>query len=152
MAQTISRQEYMNMFNVIGAAMKVHNVLGKGLAEAVYQEALGIQFERDGIAAEAQRQIPCWYGNVRMKTYFMVDYYYDGIMIELKSVEQVLAEHRSQLFNYMRLTHTCKGLLINFGEVSLHAERYIYQPDVDDFALLFQSNLKLYVDSEADKD
>lgn len=150
MIKTITEEEYMQMFAIIGSAMTVHNKLGKGLAEAIYQESLAIQLRRDGITVEEQKRIACWYDDVKLSAYYIADFYCSGIMIELKSAEAITPDHRSQLFNYMRLTHTHKGLLINFGETSLRAERFVYQPGYDDFALLTKANLALYVDRDTD--
>lgn len=141
----IAKAEYMDMYHVIGAAMTVHQILGRGLEEPVYQEALGIEFERCGIKAIPQFPIHCFYGDVKMKKFYLADYYLDGLVIELKSVENLCSEHRAQLFNYMRLTHTTRGLLINFGERSLHSERYIYNEESDDFILLTEHNYKKYI-------
>lgn len=133
------------MYHAIGAAMTVHRILGRGLEEAVYQEALGIEFEKCGIKAIPQFPIHCYYGDVKMTKFYLADFYLDGLVIELKSVEDLCSEHRAQLFNYMRLTHTIRGLLINFGERSLHSERYIYNEESDDFILLTEHNYKNYI-------
>ena len=69
-------------------------------------------------------------------------------MIELKSVSVLNSEHRAQLFNYMRITKTNRGILFNFGEKHLHTERYLYQPEDDDFILLNEQNLPEYVETE----
>ena len=79
------------------------------------------------------------------KTYF-VDFFYKGVMIELKAVEKISSEHRSQLFNYMRITQQDRGVLLNFCEKSLRAERYLYLPETDSFVLLTQDNYKDYID------
>lgn len=141
----IERQEYMDMYNVIGAAMRVHQLLGRGLEEPIYQEALGIEFEKRGIKAIPQHPIHCYYDDVKMQKFYLADFYLDGLVVELKSTEHLCSEHRAQLFNYMRLTHTNKGLLINFGERSLCSERYLYNKESDDFILLTENNYKNYI-------
>ena len=78
------------------------------------------------------------------KTYF-ADFFYKGIIIELKSVDEILPAHRSQLFNYMRITGEHRGILFNFGEDSLYTERYLYQPQYDDFVMLNHDNYKDYI-------
>ena len=80
-----------------------------------------------------------------MKKHYVADFYYKGIIIELKSVEELSPEHRAQLINYMRISRQNQGLLINFGEKSLRTERYIYNPDDDDFILLTKQNYKHYI-------
>ena len=79
------------------------------------------------------------------KTYY-ADFYYQGVLVELKAVDKILSEHRSQLFNYMRITHLIRGILLNFCEKSLRAERYLFQPESDRFVLLTQENYKLYIE------
>lgn len=141
----ISRDEYLDIYNVIGAAMKVHSILGRALEEAVYQEALGIEFERRNIDAQSQYPIHCYYDGVKMKKFYIADFFYRGMIIELKSVSMICSEHRAQLFNYMRLTHTNRGILINFADCSLYAERYIYDEHSDDFVLITEDNYKSLV-------
>ena len=71
---------------------------------------------------------------------------YKGIVVEMKSVDSITSEHRAQLFNYMRISDHKRGLLLNFGEKRLRAERYLYLPEDDDFILLTQENYKDYID------
>ena len=78
------------------------------------------------------------------KTYF-ADFYYKDIVIELKAVDSIISDHRAQLFNYMRIAQQTKGILINFGEKSLRAERYIFEEDTDRFVLLTQANYRHYI-------
>lgn len=141
----ITKEEYMQMYEIIGAAMHVHEVLHRGLDELIYQEAMEMEFAKRGIKAEPQKLIHCYYEGVQMKKFYQADFYLDGIVVELKSVEHLCSDHRAQLFNYMRLTQTKKGLLINFGETSLRTERYVYDETKDDFILLTQQNLSQHV-------
>ena len=78
------------------------------------------------------------------KTYF-ADFYYKDIVIELKAIDSIISDHRAQLFNYMRIAQQTKGILINFGEKSLRAERYIFEEDTDRFVLLTQANYRHYI-------
>lgn len=133
------------MYAIIGAAQMVHRTLGRGLEELIYQEALEIELTERDIPFERQKVLRTYYKEHQLKKTYMADLYSNGIMIELKSVTQICPEHRAQLMNYMRITKTQKGLLINFGEKSLRVERFIYQKDSDDFALLTEGNLSQYV-------
>ncbi len=133
------------MYDVVGAAMEVFNTLGRGMAEAVYQEALAIEFQQRGMKAEREKMLSLSYKGVPMQKTYFADFYYNGILVELKSVEEVSSDHRAQLFNYMRITGKERGLLFNFGEKSLHTERYLYLPEEDDFVLLNQDNYKSFV-------
>lgn len=144
----ISREEYMEMYDVVGVAMHVHDVLHRGLEEAIYQEAMEMEFMKKNIPAEPQKMIHCYYEGQIMKKYYQADFFLDGLVVEIKSVEHLNTEHRAQLFNYLRLTQSKRGLLINFGEPSLRTERYIYDEDQDIFILLTKTNLESYVESK----
>ncbi len=135
----------MQMYAVIGAALEVHNCLGRALEEPIYQEALEMEMNDRGIEFESQKILNTYYKGRKLDKVYQADLYSNGIMIELKSVSQLHSEHRAQLMNYMRITKTIRGLLINFGERSLRVERYVYQYDTDDFALLSEANLNDYI-------
>lgn len=129
----MTRQDYKDMYAVVGAAMEVYNQLGRGMAEPIYQEALAKEFSLRGMDAEREKELRTYYkGELLKKTYF-ADFFYNGIVIELKSVEAIDSEHRAQLFNYMRITKKYRGILFNFGEVGLYTERYLYLPEEDKF-------------------
>lgn len=142
----MTRQEYKDIYEVVGTAMEVHNTLGRGLAEPIYQEALSKEMNRRGIRAEREKELRMFYKGELLEKVYYADFFYKGIIIELKAVEEINSEHRAQLFNYMRITNSDKGVLINFGERSLRAERYLYIEEDDDFILLTQDNYKEYVD------
>ena len=142
----MTRQEYKDIYEVIGTAMEVHNTLGRGLAEPIYQEALSKEMNRRGIRAEREKELRMFYKGELLDKIYYADFFYKGIIIELKAVEEITSEHRAQLFNYMRITKSEKGVLINFGERSLRAERYLYIEEDDDFVLLTQDNFKDYID------
>ena len=141
----MTRQEYKEIYDVVGAAMEVYNTLGRGMAEAIYQESLDKEFRKRGMNVEREKELQMYYkGELLDKTYY-ADFYYKGIVIELKSVQDVNPDHRAQLFNYMRITRQHRGILLNFGEDNLHTERYLYLPQYDDFILLNQDNYRDYI-------
>lgn len=141
----MTREDYRDIYNVVGAAMEVHKTLGRGMAEPIYQEALAMEFALRGMNAEREKELRSYYKGTLMKKTYYADFFYKGIIIELKSVEEINSEHRAQLFNYMRITKQHRGILFNFGEVGLYAERYLYQPEYDNFVLLNQDNYKAYI-------
>lgn len=141
----MNKQEYKDIYDVVGAAMEVHKILGRGLFEPVYQEALAMEMGNRGLTAEREKQLHLYYKGMQMEKTYFADFYYHGIIIELKSADSICFEHRAQLFNYMRITKTFRGILINFGEKSLRAERYLYLPEEDNFVLLSQDNYKDYI-------
>ncbi len=80
-----------------------------------------------------------------MEKTFYADFMYKDIIIELKSADSICSDHRAHLFNYMRITKKYRGLLLNFGEKKLRAERYLYLPEDDNFILLTQENYMHYI-------
>ena len=141
----ITQLEYRQIYDIVGAAMEVHKVLGRGMEEPIYQEALQMELQDRGIVVEREKRLRLFYKERQLQKTYLADFICNDIIVELKSVEYIVSEHRAQLFNYMRITKMYKGILINFGEKSLRAERYLYLPDIDDFVLLSQLNYKDYI-------
>ena len=141
----MTKQEYMDMYDVVGVAMEVYNTLGRSLDEHIYQEAFAIEAKSRGMDVEREKKLCLTYKRVELKKVFFADFYYKGVIIEFKSVQSLASEHRAQLLNYMRVSNKYRGILFNFGETNLHTERYLYQPEADDFVLLTHENYKLYI-------
>lgn len=114
-------------YAIIGAAMHVYNVLGSGFLEAVYQEALEIEFQKRGIPFEREKELTIKYEGQELKQKYKADFVcYDDIIVELKSVSEIDDVHRAQIFNYLKATGYKLGLLINFGNAGgLEYERKI---------------------------
>ena len=142
----MTRQEYKEIYDVVGAAMEVHATLGRGMAEAIYQEALAVEMKKRDMVVEREKLLRLQYKDVLLEKVYYADLYYHGVIIELKSVDEIISDHRAQLFNYMRITGNFRGILINFGEKKLRAERYLYRPEDDDFVLLSQENYRDYIE------
>ena len=142
----MTRQEYKDIYEVVGAAQEVHKTLGRGMHERIYQEALAVEMKQRGLDFEREKHLHLTYKGVDLDMTYIADFYYNGVIIELKSVDAINSEHRAQLFNYMRITDHTRGILINFGEKRLRAERYLYDEVDDNFILLTQENYKLYID------
>ncbi len=141
----MTRQEYKDIYDIVGVAQEVHKTLGRGLSELIYQEAMALEMQDRGMKYEREKQLNLHYKNHLMEKTYFADFYYNGVLIELKAVDKISSEHRSQLFNYMRITHLVRGVLLNFCEKSLRAERYLYLPETDKFVLLTQMNYKIYI-------
>lgn len=141
----MTKQEYKDIYNVIGAAMEVHKTLGRGMEEPIYQEALAVEMAKRDMIAEREKTLRLHYKDVLLEKTYFADFYYKGIIIELKSVSEIISDHRAQLFNYMRITGIDRGILFNFGEKFLRSERYLYLPEDDDFELLTQENYMNYI-------
>ena len=142
----MTKQQYMDMYDIVGAAMEVYNTLGRGMEEPIYQEALQMELDERGIGYKREVWFDMFYKGKKMKKRYKADFVINGVIVELKSVIIFSSEHRAQLFNYMRITKQNRGILMNFGGKSFAAERYWYQEDTDDFILLKESNYRDYVD------
>ena len=102
---------------ITGEAMRVHRKYHSGLLESAYEAALKYLLEQKGFKVERQVNLPMYWDDVQLdQTYRMDLVVNDEIILELKAVRFVDNEHRRQLFNYMHLTHTRYGMLINFGD------------------------------------
>jgi GxxExxY protein len=114
---------------VIGCAYKVHNVLGSGFLEKVYENALTIELKRLGIDARQQVKLHVWYEGERVGLYFP-DLWIEGqLIVELKAVVSLVREHELKLIHYLRATGIDNGLLINFGDtVQIKRKFREYQP------------------------
>ena len=113
-------------YAIVGAAMEVHRILGPGFSESIYQEALAIEFERQGIPFEKEKAIIVKYKDIDLHNTFRADFVcYQDIIVELKALESTTPEHRSQVINYLKSTGFKLGLLINFGERQLYRRRII---------------------------
>ena len=115
------------VYNIIGAAMEVHKILGCGFLEAVYQEALELEFQYRKIPYEREVQLDIYYKEQLLKKHYQADFIcYDDIIVELKALSALTSEHESQLLNYLKATGSKVGLLINFGNKSLEYKRMVY--------------------------
>ena len=113
-------------YRIIGTCMKVHQSLGSGFLESVYQEALEKEFAKDGIENIRHKKLNINYNGVKLKKYFIADFVcYDKIIIELKASSFIHKDSEAQLLNYLKATNYEVGLLINFGQRSLIWKRLI---------------------------
>ena len=113
------------VYEIVGAAMEVHRNLNWGLLEPVYQEALHLELLDRGIENEREKNIEIYYKNHHLGKNYKMDIVVGDVIVELKSVSQLIAKHRAQLCNYLRLSRKPVGLLINFGEEKLVGERWV---------------------------
>ena len=104
------------LYAIIGAAMEVQNELGEGFLELVYHDALNMELRLRDIPYETEKQIAIHYKGQPLDRIYKADLVcYDKIVVELKSVEKLKAEHTAQLLNYLAATNKPMGILINFG-------------------------------------
>jgi GxxExxY protein len=112
-------------YQIIGAAMKVHSILGPGFTEKVYQDALAVEFAERGIPYEREKEIHAVYKGVTLKGTFIPDFIcYGKIIVELKAVKELDDVHRSQAINYAKVAGYNLSLIFNFGKPSLEKERF----------------------------
>ena len=103
-------------YQIYHAIYEVHNKLGNGFLESVYQEALEIELIKQDIPFESQKMIHIYYDDKALKQYFKADIIcFDKILLELKAVSKITNEHKAQLINYLTATKIKLGLLVNFG-------------------------------------
>ena len=101
---------------IIGAAISVHRELGPGLLESVYEKCLAFELADRGFSATTQQEIPVRYKNLTFDCSFRADVIVGNkVLIELKSVEQLLPVHTAQVLTYLKLANLRTGLLINFN-------------------------------------
>src|SRR5262245_36615441 len=100
---------------IIDCAFAVHNALGSGFLEKVYENALGIKIRQAGLDAQQQFSIHVYYENEIVGEFFADLLVAKRIIIEVKAVENLLKKHEVQLVNYLAATRIDTGLLINFG-------------------------------------
>lgn len=103
-------------FRIRGAVFQVYRAMGSGFLEAVYQECLGIEFRRQGIAFEAQKPLRLSYMGEPLRQTYVADFVcFDAIIVELKALRAIAPEHRAQVINYLRATEMKLAFLVNFG-------------------------------------
>ena len=117
---------------VIGLAYKVHNTLGFGFLEAVYERALSIELAKEGIEHLTQAPIQVFYEGHLVGEYVADIFVQNQLIVELKSVGKLATTHEVQLVNYLTATRTDVGLLINFGPTRVEVRRKFRKCDAQD--------------------
>jgi GxxExxY protein len=104
-------------YRLMGAAFEVFNQLGYGMAEEIYQQSLEIELSMRGIPFQSKRELDVYYKDRLLDTHYRPDVLvYDAIVVELKAITDLVADHEAQLFNYMRIARKEVGYLLNFGK------------------------------------
>jgi GxxExxY protein len=111
---------------IIGAAIDVHNTLGHGFLEAVYQEALAVEFSLREIPFERERSFVLQYKGRPLACLYKADFVCFGdVLVELKALDALTGSHRAQVLNDLKATGLTPGLLMNFGAPQLQYERFV---------------------------
>lgn len=107
-------------YKILGAAIEVHRYLGPGLLESVYQKCLAIEFNYQNIPFTQELDIPIIYKSHLVENQFRLDFLIEElIVVELKSVSELLPIHHAQVINYINLLKVPKGILLNFNVANL---------------------------------
>ena len=118
------------VYPVIGACQEVHRELGAFLNEYMYQDAMAIELGLRGIPFEKEFLFKADYKGHAIEHKHYVDFKVvngsDDVLLECKAVDHLVDEHRQQLWNYMRLSGVCVGVLYNFAPIMAQCEKYYY--------------------------
>jgi GxxExxY protein len=110
-------------YKVVGIAMDVHNELGYGFLEKVYENALMVAFEENGIGAVQQFPIPVHFHGRVVGDYFADVLVENAVILELKAQDRIAEIHKVQTLHYLKATQYRLAILINFGKHRLEYER-----------------------------
>jgi len=112
---------------IIGAAMEVHRQLGPGFLEAVYQQALAIEFSARTVPFLSEAELPVYYKGQRLACSYRADFVcYDEVIVELKALKAITGVEEAQVLNYLKATGLGRGLLLNFGSPRLEFKRFVF--------------------------
>jgi len=113
-------------YKIIGICMEVHRILGKGLLEIVYKDAIEYEFKQNGVPYEREKKYVVEYKDIILPHYFFADFVvYDSIILEVKAKKAIAEEHYAYVINYLGISKCLLGLIINFGQKSLIRKRII---------------------------
>ncbi|MDO9511199.1 MAG: GxxExxY protein [Bacteroidales bacterium] len=121
---TIMKEDINDLTHkIIGCAMQVHRVLGNGFQEVIYQRALAIEMQKQGLSFQREMEMTIFYDGFDIGTRRVDFFVEDKVMVELKAIERLEDVHKAQAINYCEAYNIADGLLINFGGKSLDFKR-----------------------------
>jgi GxxExxY protein len=107
--------------------MEIHRILGGGLLEIVYKDALEYEFKKHNIPFEREKEYNIQYKDIVLAHKFYADFViYDEIILEIKASKDIVDEHTAQTINYLKLSNSDLGIIINFNKKSLQHKRVIH--------------------------
>lgn len=111
-------------YRIIGAAMTVHNEVGPGYREEVYERALAAELRRQMIESRQQHPIEVWHAGAPVALFFLDLFVEDTVVVEIKAFShQLTNDERAQVINYLKAAKASVGLLFNFGRRRLEYQR-----------------------------
>jgi GxxExxY protein len=133
--QFVTKKTYMNYqdlifkeenYKIVGICMEVHRILGGGLSEIVYKDALEYEFKQHKIPFEREKEYLVPYKEIILPHKFYADFVvYDNIILEVKAVSNIVEAHIAQTINYIKLTKGRLGIIANFSDTSLQHKRLV---------------------------
>ena len=108
---------------IIGCAYQVYNQLGFGFLENVYRKAMILELAKNGLRSEEEKPLKVYYDNQVVGDFYADLFIEDEIIVELKSIQNIIKEHEVQLVNYLNVLKKEVGLLINFGPSGVEIKR-----------------------------
>jgi GxxExxY protein len=113
-------------YKIIGICMEVHKILGRGMLEVVYKDAVDYEFKINNIQYQREKQFRIEYKDIILPHYFHADFVvFDKIILEIKAQKGLVDEHFKWVLNYLAISGCPLGLVINFGKSSLETRRII---------------------------
>jgi GxxExxY protein len=140
----LEKSEYLDkLYRITGAGMKVYNEIGYGYSEPIYQECLSIECERSAIPWEREKLLKMYYKGQMLKNEYKADFVcFGNVITEIKAVSFLNSEHRAQLFNYLRITQSKAGVLINFCDSTRFiAENYMLDEESNHYLMVSPKQL-----------
>ena len=112
-------------YKIVGLAMEVHNKLGFGFLEKVYENALMVLLEKNGVPAQQQAPITVYFEGKVVGDYYADILVDNKIILELKAIDKIADVHRVQVLNYLRATGIKLAMILNFAKSSFEYERFV---------------------------
>lgn len=111
-------------YRIIGAAMTVHNALGPGFKEEVYEKALAAQLGQDGVFVQGQYPVEVWHAETLVAIFYLDLFVEEQVVVEIKAFShQLTNDELAQVINYLKASEAPVGLLFNFGRRRLEYRR-----------------------------
>jgi GxxExxY protein len=113
------------VFRIVGAVMEVLNLVGPGLHEKPYENALVVEFKLRGIPCEQQRRFPVIYKGVQVSEYVPDLIAFGSVIVDTKVIDRITDHERGLMINYLRITGLQVGVIPNFKRAKLEWERIV---------------------------